>query len=378
MHLLLALALAAWPIAATAEVQPPAAQNRGAEPWVRSETRIASVPARIAFPVSAGPLSFTGTSEFSHPGEGIDGALQYRSADGAVTGTVYVYHPGLAQASLAALATDRGIRANSTTPVQAGPPTVVAAGNRPATAIRADYTNYKGGHASSAAFIKAGRWIVKLRVSAPKGREGAVEAAMTALLRGIQFGAANTPRPAAVLTPVKCAPDLGRSTAKPLPDPEGADLVALAMLGTFDAGGNEAADDDGGRKDLPSRIPQDLCVSGAVDAGGGEVQILRSADGPPAFVDGRTRLLLLLNDAGDALELVHVPNFKRFVLLHHLIGETRILGSFDGVPSDAQVADMLRNGSPQLRVRAGVRFRPGRGPEINVPALVAPKPAKTS
>ena len=383
IHLLLALALGATPVAAqaappTAQAAPPAAQSRPAELWRRSATRIASVPARIAFPLTAGPMALTEQRELSHPGEGIDATLQYQSPDGAVIGTIYVYHPGLAHAGLAALATDRGIRANSNTPVRAGPSTVVAAGGKPGIAIRTDYANYRGGRESSAAFIKAGRWMLKLRVTAPEKRMADVEAGMSALLRGIEFGAENTPRPATVLNPSPCPRSSGAAAATPLPDAQGPDLVALAMLGTFDAAGIEGTDERGARKDVPSRIPANLCLSRLVAMSGGEVPILRSADGSSGFVDGRTRLLVLLSDAGEALEIVHAPNFKRHVLLHHLMGETRILGSFDGVPSDDQMRELLTSGGSALKLRAFVRFRPGRGAEVNVPASPAPGPAPTS
>lgn len=165
-------------------------QQRPSQHWVHSETQIASLPARTAFPRVAGPISVVGSQDFSNPETGIDSALQYRSADGQVMGTVYVYLPGLAHPGLAAFATEQGVRAHSNTPVRLVRTAAVRAGNVDNAAVRSDYENYRGGP-SSAAFIHAGRWMIKIRVSAPDGRRGDVDAAMQALLAGIRFGRQN-------------------------------------------------------------------------------------------------------------------------------------------------------------------------------------------
>lgn len=371
------LALAAAILATAVQAQGTAtAQSAPSASWARSDRMIASVPAEIAFPLTAGPLAFTATTEFSHPGEGIDEALQYRSADGAVTGTVYVYYPGLPHASLAAFMTDRTIRANSGTPVRASPAAIARAGKAPAVAIRMDYANYKDGYETSAAFIKAGRWIVKIRVSAPKGRRSDVEAGMKALLDGVEFRGASTPRAARILSAPACRAGGPGKAARLLTDTTGVDTATLAVVGTFDGGGVEGKNERGGRADLPSRVPSELCLSQTVDIEGAQYPILRSPEGASSPLDGRTRLLVMLSDSGDALEIVHLPNFRRYVLMHHLVGETRLLGSFDGVPSDEQMADLLSgSANPAAVIRVPVKLRPGRGPEIRLPA--PPPPVST-
>ncbi|HYG30288.1 MAG TPA: hypothetical protein VD887_08745 [Allosphingosinicella sp.] len=374
----LALALAFCPVAAaanaTAAAQPNAAAPAGPERWQRGDERVIFTPANVAFPRRAGILESGGFQEFSNPGQGLDNGLQYRSRDGRTIGTVYVYYPGLPHSGFAAWATDNAIRANSASRVQARGTRVVAAGGVPGVAIRMDYSNYRNGNASSAAFVKAGRWIVKLRVTGPN--PGQVDAAMDALIAGLRWGASNPPQPAMPVTvAAACTGDPGSRAARPLPDPNPNELAAYAMLGTFDGGGIEARDDSGARVRLPSRIPPELCLSSRLASG---VPILRSAEGDQPSIDGRTRLLAVLSDAGAALEIVYPRNIGRYLLLYHQIGETSLLGTFDGVPSDRQIADIIAGRDREsARVRALVRLRPGEGDQIHLNAPDEPaEPAR--
>jgi hypothetical protein len=348
---------------------PPSSPAPQSEQWLISDKHAAFLPARTAFPLRAGTLSAIRHHEFSNDGEGIDNAIQYGSPDGEVTGTVYLYYPGLPHSGLAAYATDRAIRHSSETPVEARGSRVVGAGKVPGVAIRLDYGNYRNGHASSAAFIKAGRWIIKVRVSGPEARRAEVETAFSALLDGIMFGRANPAHKAAPLKVSECAPDSGKRPARLLPDPPAADLAAAGLLATFDGGGIEATDEKGERQDLPSRVPEELCVSSIVQRPGGPVSILRGDEGPPLSVDGRTMLVAVITDSGMLLEVVHAANLGRYYLLFHQIGATFLLGGFDDVPSDAQIAEILENPDAEAaRPRVPVTLRPGRGPAMHLPA----------
>ena len=381
--LLIAFALLSGPVQAGEQAQRPAQLQAPAQSglteeqrWLVSESQVASTQARVAFPRQIGALSASRTQEFSHPGEGVDDALWYRSADGAVFATLYVYYPGLPHAGLAAFATDHFIRITGPETRVTEPMRLVAAGGIDNGAIRIDYANYRG-MASSAAFIKAGRWIVKVRISGPEARRAEVEAAMAALLQGVQFGRQHpwmAPHPLAVSD---CPPDAGRIAARALPDPPGAEIAAHAFLATFDGGGNLATNQrDGSRNDLPPRIPDRLCLS-RLRIGEATIPLLRGEAGGAISVDGRTRLIAVLNDAGLALEVVHAANLGRYVVLYHEIGQTNLLGGYDNVPSDAQLTEMLGGQRNEAnRIRVPVRFRPNRGPELFLPNL-APAPPPT-
>lgn len=377
IRLLLAslLAMGATAAAAQQPTDPPAPALPNL--WAETDTEIALVPARTAFPLTAGTMRMAGTNEASNRGQGIDNVIQYRSPDGELFGTAYIYYPGLPHAGLSAYATDQGIRANSSTAVREVRRAVVAAGGVADAAIQVDYENYRGGFASSAAFIKAGRWIIKLRVSAPGARRAEVEANMTALLNGIRFGAANRARAASPIEVNPCPPGAPQPDANLLADPPGAEIAAHAMLATFDGGGSEATE-NGRAADLPSRVPARLCLSSRPVIGNGAVAILRGADGEPLSIDGRTRLVAIISDAGEWLEVVHARNLGRYVMLYHNIGSTMMLGGYDGVPSDRQIEALLSD--PQQsdagRIRVPVLLRPNQGPAMHLPDLApAPGPA---
>jgi hypothetical protein len=376
MALAFATAAAQAPAQAPApppQANPPAPQGLTEEQrWLVSDTRVASVQARTVFPLRIGTLAASRTQEFSHQGEGIDDALWYRSSDGAVFATLYVYYPGLPHAGLAAFSTDESVRTSDPAARVATPMRLVTAGGVANGAIRIDYAHYRG-MASSAAFIKAGRWLIKVRVSGPEARGAEVEQAMTALLEHMEFGVQNpwmAPHP---LTVGDCPADAGRTAARLLADPPGAELAAHAFLATFDGGGTLATErSSGARRDLPPRIPDRLC-RGRLHAGNRTYALLRGEAGGPISVDGRTRLVAILSDDGTALEVVHAANIGRYLVLYHEIGATSLMGGYDDVPSDAQIAEMLSGGRTEAnRVRVPVRFRPNRGPEMVLPSVAGP------
>jgi hypothetical protein len=314
-------------------------------------------------------LQITGTIEFSRKGEGLDNAVQYKSPDKAITATAYLFYPGLAHSGLSAWSTDNAIRRTSTSEVRVGDTRIAAAGGRDGVAVLRDYANYLGDNASSAAFIKAGRWIVAYRVSAPTARKAEVDAAMTALLAGTRFGSESPLYPAAPVTVTDCAPGTGKVAARVLPDPPGAELIGEGLIAAFDAGGEEMKDKQSdGTHFLPSRVPASFCLSARLAIGRNEVPVLRGAPGPGG-VDGRTLLVAVLNDAGAYLEIVGSLKTKRFVLLSHDIGRSAMLGSFDGVPSDEQIRDIVEHPDQAVALpRVPVVFTPGKGARIFVPS----------
>lgn len=370
----LALAFGAPQVSAQAKPETSAPAPQAEQFWAISGTRAALVPARIAFPLRIGTLEAYRTQEFSHEGEGVDNAIQYRSSDEQVFVTVYVYYPGLPHAGLAAFATDNFIRASEPATRISTPMRLVNAGGVEGAAIRIDYANYRG-MASSAAFLKAGRWIVKFRASGPEARRAEVEGALAALLRDVQFGAANPSMAPHPLTVADCPAGAGQTQAHMLPDPPGAELAAHGLLATFDGGGNAATDQGShARRDLPPRIPDRLCLS-HIRIGERDLPLLRGEAGEALSVDGRTRVLLPLNDAGVALEVVHAANLHRYLVLYHEIGATSLLGGYDGVPSDSQLAEILAGGGSEAnRIRVPVRFRPNQGPEMALPPVSQPAP----
>lgn len=360
--LMIFLALAAAPGLAAAQEKP------ASSPWVEADGTITLKTAGIGFPAAPAGLKITRTQDFSHEGEGLDTAVRYASPDGAVWATAYLFYPGLPHSGVAAVATDNAIRRGSKTPVEGGEERILAGAGKPGSAIRRDYRNYNEGHASSAAFVKAGRWLVKLRVSGPPDRQREVDAAMDALLSGIR--SAHHVYPAAPLSVGDCTGAEGSADAKRLAGPNGAEAAALGFLGTLDGGGIEAKDKATARATiLPSRVPGKFCR--VRSAAMGDRVVLRGLGGDIG-IDDRTRLVVILSDGGEMLELVEAPKLGGHLLLHHRIGETRILSTWSGVLSDAQVAAILSgNDREALGIVASVKLRPDKGAEIVLPAAAA-------
>jgi hypothetical protein len=172
------------------------------------------------------------------------------------------------------------------------------------------------------------------------------------------------------VTVTPCPAGAGQAAARALPDPPGAEIAAHGFLATFDGGGTLATEQsNGARHDLPPRVPDRLCQA-SLSVGNDRLPLLRGEAGEALSVDGRTMLVVMIADNGTALEVVHAPNLHRYLVLYHELGMTDLLGGYDGVPSDAQLAGILGGSQNEAtRIRVPVRFRPNRGPEMSLPPV---------
>lgn len=383
MRLVAALVLALGASQAAAQAQGPAATPgtyTQDQLWRRSDQRVTFAPAGISFGLRAGPAAFESASEASRPGQGLDNAIQYRSADNEVFATVYVYLPPLAHAGLSAFATDQGLNQISPGTLRTTATRVVDAGGSAGAAIRIDYRGYRGNLASSAAFIKAGRWIVKVRVSGPDRRRAEVESAMAALLDEMRFEGAVRARPAAPLDMRDCpAPPPGQARA--LPDNEAS--FADALLASFDAGGEEPGPPRPGGPRLLARFGPSWCRSTLAMIGEARVPILRAVGAAPSgargesVIEARSVAVAIISDSGTLLEVVQSAE-DRFSLLYHRIGTTLVLGAYASTPSDEQIAAVLSGADREAgRARASIAFAAEGGSSITLHELpgLSDKPA---
>src|SRR3954468_3514081 len=111
--------------------------------WSQSDEGLTLVAARITLPREGASVRFTEAGEASRAGEGLDNMVQYRSADGAVFATVFLYYPGLPHAGLQAYATDELLR-SANGQMTFGTARIVAAGGTEGAAILRDYGRYRG------------------------------------------------------------------------------------------------------------------------------------------------------------------------------------------------------------------------------------------
>jgi hypothetical protein len=368
--LAMVFAVAGTAVAQTTQ-QPQAARTyTQAELWRRSGDRISFVLAGISVPTQIGALRLTRSVEASREGQGLDNALLYASADEQVFATVYIYAPALADASLTAFMTDNAIHLQSGSELRTLSSGIVAAGGRDGVAFRADYAGFRQNRlASSAAFMRVGRWIVKLRVSGPEPRRAEVEAAMNALLREMSFE--GRPGPAA-FTPI-ALPTCRRSPDRParMSPADDAETAAEALIA------NAGVDLPGSAVDLSAR---GWCRSAGyrVANAAGTTPVFRILDPPASDLPRRRVLVALLADNGTMFEVMErrFDNRTSYVLIHHQIGRTLVLGSYDSPPTDEQLRaiDSGEDGDGG-RARAVITYHANGDSNIVIQAAPSPAPA---
>lgn len=372
-------ALSLGPAAASQTPSPPPAQTQppqrpdGAEHWTASDERMTFTAARISFPRRVGAVSLNRSIAFGQRNIGLDNGLIYGSDDRALIASVYVYLPGLAHDGLTAVASEHFMRIQSGAAFRLLGSRVTAAGGREGVAIRADYAGFRdASEASSAAFVKAGRWIVKLRISGPESRRADVERTMAALLEEIRFEGDIVPRAAEPIELVDCPAAAAGPTA---------DLLALntadAMEDAIMAVAIGLHED--GREDRTERgagsppFARAWCVSSLRQAGPYALPILRALPSAPPEDSRRSVAIAILNDSGGAIEVAerHFRNRSRYMMLHHSTGQTRVLGAYDALPSDAQLnAVIAGTDAAGGQARATIDYRANG--DSNVTVHVAP------
>ncbi|HEX8513428.1 MAG TPA: hypothetical protein VF688_10025 [Allosphingosinicella sp.] len=342
---------------AAALVQPAPASDF----WTVSEQRLIFRPAQLSVPRSAAGVEYFETSEFSRKGEGLDTAIKYRSADQKIFATLYVYYPSFAHTGVQAIATDQAIRGGTRSPgIRALGTGVAPAGGKPGVAVTADYDNYLGENYTKAAFLKAGRWMLKLRVTGPESRSAEVGTVMKALLDGLRFEGEAQPRPATPIAAGQCAstdrPDAAVTTG-------GGDATAIAMSDADGAPAVKAA--RGGGKAFPARVGRDWCRT-LLQVGTQRTAVLQATGkgGPARGLDGDSALLVLYSDSGGVLEVVRLAKERKYILLHHDIGEVKVLDSYDAMPSLAQIGRLFTD---PTGIRVRIRLKPDGTSEVQLP-----------
>lgn len=370
--LLALLLVAAAPPQAPSPAQPqptsPAPRSWSqADLWDRGSERISFRLAHLSFPVALGTTRLGRILEASREGQGLDNALQYFSPDQQVYVTVYVYAPALPDAGLTAFMTDHAIRLLSGHDLRVLRSGLVAAGGQDGIAIRTDYAGARQEHlASSAAFLRVDRWIVKLRVSGPEARRAEVEAAMDALLQGLRFDGRERPHPIQAVGAAPCPRDAG-PPARLLPS-DAAETMEDAIMSHVLAG-------DVAERRAVGTAPH-WCTSGSITLPDmtGPTPILRSGMDGPADEDSRRSVLVaLVTDSGTLFEVAErrFRNRSRFILIHHQIGRSLVLGSYDAIPSDEQIR-AIANGSDRAGGQARARIDYQASGDSNVTLFVAP------
>jgi len=339
-----------------------------AQAWTASGDRLNFDLAHLSVPFSPGVTRYYETREFSHEGSGLDTAAEFKSPDEAVFATVYAYLPTLAHPGLAAIATDWSIVSTSGSPVARGLDAVRPAAGRPQAALEMRYLHYRGNLASRAAFLRVDRWLVKVRVSGPENREGDVDATMAAILDGMRIPA-KASVPAAASVAAEPCPPRTRPDAKLLADSSVitlGDAFLMAIDATESFPGKRKADR------MPARFGGSWCRADLAIASQ-RFPVLTATDLPSNGTGGddRTAMVILYNDAGGTIEIVRGE--RGYVLLNHGIGEVTLLGAFDRLPSETQLARLLSGEDEGDKVRARLVLKPNGDSQLLVPPPEMPK-----
>jgi hypothetical protein len=369
---LLGLLLVTGAAPAQQQQQQPAPRTYSqADLWSRGGDRITFRLARISLPQRLGAVAFDETAELGTPGRGLDNTIQFRSGDRAILASVYIYYPPIAHPGLTAFMTDRALEIISNGSLRRISAGTVPAGGLANGAIRMTYGGYQGHLASSAAFIKVGRWMAKLRVSGPEERRAEVESTMDALLSSLRFDGEPRPRAATLLDISGCQAPPVRS-APAVNDPMAG--FGTAILLPFDPLGEPGARGRDGRPlNILPRLGDGWCLSTVARYGEQQTPILRATGpAPPPDGDGnshaRSVALAMISDSGTILEVLH--DGEHYTLVYHRMGECFVLGSYSAVPSDEQLTDMLTGTDREAgRIRARVGLNPEGGSEISISEL---------
>lgn len=289
------------------------------EAWSASDGRLRAGAAGISLPQTVAGLSLIKSGEVSNGGKGIDNYAQYLSEDGAIQATLYVYLPSYADGSLAAYMTDRAVMERF------GPKTrrtfyeSVPLGGKANRTIRAIYDDAADGALTTAAgFIHAGRWLVKLRVTGPTARRKEVLAGLDGMMNGLRFD-----DPAAVrsITPARFA-------ACPAQQDQVAQLTNPDPV--------TAADPRS-----PQEVGASFCIRGQVQTAEGNYDMLEQQNVRNGAV------IVPIDDAGTVMAFDPAGSGKGYQLSIHSVGETKVYGVYDRVPSSRQIAEILDGKDPQ-------------------------------
>lgn len=359
--------------AALMMIAAPVSAQQGADEgaWKVSNDLAKVTASGIAIPVKAGGVSLSKTAEASLRGKGVDNVAQYESEDQKVFATIYIFYATYADTALATWATDRAIRERFGLNVQLVSDTVAAAGGVPGTATRRIYdkAELETGKplATVAGFVRAGSWMVALRVTGPAARRAEVEGSFDALLNGMRFEGKNKPMEATPFHMSAPCPPPEEKPAKFLGDKKsGSNALFSSMMG------GSIMLDDGTKGTVtemkpPLAFPRNgvsaLCVRGQVDTGRRKLDVLQ-----PASADDGQVALVLLDDAGGTISVEPLPFLgKGFVVKHYGIGTVDVLGSFDKIPNLAQLGAILSGVDTHgATIRSSTTFTPDGNSTIHI------------
>lgn len=334
------VALCLWPISAAAA--PPASSTSPKQAWSQSDGADPQVVrAGISVPRQAGVLKLTTVTDLGH--DGIDDVAQYASSDEAISGTIFLYFPTLADTGLTFLATDETIRRRFGGQTRIADDRLVEVGGVASAGRRVIYTGAsEGRRATAAMFVRAGGWIIVLRVSGPASRAAQIGASLDALAAGLHFSARSSPVAAHVIAVSPCAAREEREA--PVTAPSAGQLGATLLL---IAAGVPRDQKEKPLRDVLGRVPDRLCLERNASWGESVALTYRVVDKPRGLF--APKAFHLVGDAGFMVEVTAASNDpEQSLMVRHTIGRLLAAGFFRGEPSIGQLETMAGKGGAKV------------------------------
>lgn len=324
--------------------QPAPAALATAPAWANDADRVEHIASGISFPSALPGMAFAGTESASHPGSGLDEVVTWKADANGGVAVASLFAPSLPDsgilAEMADLATHQQVGITATIAedklLPAGPV---------ANAVRTYiYANARiSGHPvwTAMAIVRAGNWVVVLRVTGNPDQATALRASFDALVAGLRFTGPAQPRPFHTLQlkdcPAPTAPD-----AKALPQPSAADLTAaLTLTTTLDSG--VAKPGTAKERAIPAvatRVPDALCRM-TLDTNHGRKPLFWASDPRPDLPGAQIAALLVESDSGLIIEVQRPAKpGAPYLLIGHNIGVTALLTALDAPLSVAQYTAM--------------------------------------
>lgn len=338
---LLGIMLATAPSVASAAPEPPTAM------WTATDGGMAARTSGIVIPTKAGTLTNSGTRDMGNAGQ--DLIAQYLSADGKILGTIFLYAPSRPDPSLTFLATNETIlrrlgpdakRVDDQLVTVAG---VANAGRRLVYSGSADAKlsgDPDGRLSSTATLLRAGDWVMKIRVSGPMSRADEIARNLDALTAGIRFPQDVAPLTQRSIALTECPSSMGRPSSMERPSikivhPPTSEIRALALALNTEADGSDGTIDRAETSTITAACREQVKMVN--DIALQSYRVTGTAGGPY-----QPRQFLLYGDAGIMIvafeDMAHPGHYY---VARHSIGRTLILGRTSGLPSMAELESVL-------------------------------------
>jgi hypothetical protein len=312
--------------------------------WTIGDKAITHASSGLSAQRKIGPFAYKGVTTFSKPQEGLDTAAQWETADGKSAITLYAYLPTLGDEGLAFIATDRVIRSRFGTATKLANDMLVSVGGVPAGARVVDYDGavgtggFSGPLWTAFSVLRAGDWLIKIRVSGPVAQKSVLKSALTQLLGALKFSPANLPQTIHKIAVSPCTTEGQFPAAKRVTLSPEEIVKDVQLISGLDFG----ATDKAGKRAYIKRMPDAFCYDESATPPGQSYAVLYPLKGRVRGTITETAMIIIFGDSGTLLEVSQTDRSQpRYVMILHSVGEANFMSYVDGPLNSAQIASIV-------------------------------------